>query len=340
MRLPSIGATELLILAGIAGLVMLILALLVAAVMRRPRTNAPRAWTWIVVLGSILIGLPLVLFILGISLVTPVSVKRSTAPTSQAAVVTVGPNAAPRLTATASGDGPPSAPTPGISPPNPVPVSDTASPSWSIVPDTWLEAVAIPTTVAALIVFIGAALVAFVLSRWPGPTVDTGNRTRYVLLALVLWIALSLFLVLDLGLGLAVSIYPRFVAAYAAFWALVGALMLYRRPVREQVLILALFAALLFSMRFIDWNSRKPFLRDLSSINEGMTPAQVEQIMAPYMTGGGRPLGSPTIQVDARGEILTGTLTYRHTDEGWGDSDWGVVAFVDGRVVRTHFLPH
>jgi len=36
---------------------------------------------------------------------------------------------------------------------------------------------------------------------------------------------------------------------------------------------------------------------------------------------------------------VTGTSTYRHTNEGWGNSDWGVVTFEDGRVVQTEFMP-
>jgi hypothetical protein len=334
MRSLSLGLAELIILAGIVGLPLLILAVVALAVVRTRRTEAPRPWKWFALLVSILIGLPLVLFVLGLSLVTPVRVRRSSVPTSQAVIVTAGPTT-DRLDDTPSGT-----PAPGMSPPNPTPVNDTGAASWSIVPDTWLEAIAIPSLIAAPIVFVGAALVAAVLSRWPGHAVaDRAVRSRYLLLALALWVGLSLFLTLDLGLNLAVSIYPGFVAAYAALWVLIGLLLLYRRPIREQALILTLFVALLFAVRFVNWNSRKPFLRDLQSIRAGMTSAQVEQIMGRYQKGGGRPLESPATRVDARGEILTGTLTYRHTDEAWGNSDWGVVTFEDGRVVHTDFSP-
>jgi hypothetical protein len=61
--------------------------------------------------------------------------------------------------------------------------------------------------------------------------------------------------------------------------------------------------------------------------------------MGRYMKGGGRPLESPDVEVDAQGEIVAGTVTYRHTDAGWGDSDWGVIVFEGGRVVQTKFLP-
>jgi hypothetical protein len=44
---------------------------------------------------------------------------------------------------------------------------------------------------------------------------------------------------------------------------------------------------LVLTIRTINWNSRKPFLRDLYRIKEGMTAAQVEQIMGNYTTGGG-----------------------------------------------------
>jgi hypothetical protein len=30
-------------------------------------------------------------------------------------------------------------------------------------------------------------------------------------------------------------------------------------------------------------------------------------------------------------------LCFTHTREGWGDSDWGLAYFVDGRLIRTQF---
>jgi hypothetical protein len=250
-------------------------------------------------------------------------------------IVTGGPTATPDGTTTSSD----AAPTRMV-PPNPAPTNDSGRGTWSIVPDTWLEMLAIPLIMAGLIVAIGAAIVAVVLTRWWGDgTDDPAARSRYLVLALALWVGLSLFLVLDLGFGLAVSVYPGFVAAYAAFWVLVGALLLYRRPTREKVITLLLFVVVLCSVRFVDWNSRKPFLRDFQRIREGMTRVEVERIMGRYTVGDGRPIGSPTAAVDAQGNILTGTVTYRHTDEGWGDSDWGVVTFESGRVVETQFMP-
>ena len=330
--IPSIGLAELIILAGIAGLAMLIVAAIAVAVVRRRKRDNTRPWKWIAIFGLILVVLPLLVVVLGVLLVTPLRVERSYISTPQAVVVPVEPTAA--LTGTPPAD---------MSPPNPTLVGDAAPSAWAIVPDSTLEALAFPPIIAGLVLLVGAGIVAVFLRRWPGgEEKDGGARSRYVFLALAFWVALSIFLTLDLGLGLAVSVYPRFVAIYAAFWVLVGALLLYRRPIREKVLILALFPVVVFSVRFIDWNSRKPFLRDFYRIKEGMTESQVDQIMSGYMKGyfGGPPpsLREYEPEFDEQGDIVTGWATYRHTDEGWGDSDWGVVTFENGRVVRTEFL--
>jgi hypothetical protein len=61
---------------------------------------------------------------------------------------------------------------------------------------------------------------------------------QYGLLALALWTGMSVFLIFDLA-G-AISVYLKFTAVYAAFWVLVGSLLLHGRPWREKLLILGL----------------------------------------------------------------------------------------------------
>lgn len=344
MRFPSIGLIELVILAGVAALVVLSVAAVAVVVLRRRKGDDTGPWKWIAIVGSILIVLPLLVVVLGVLLITPARVKRSPMPTSQAVIVAVEAAAAPELTLTTSDGTLAGTPPEGTPPSDPAPVGSAKPDFPSIVPDTWLEALVIPAIVAGLMVLLGATIVALILKRWSGDGEDDGlPQSRAVLLALAFWIALTLLLILDLGLGLAVSVYATFVAAYAAFWVLVGALLLARRPMREKVLILALFVVVVVSVRFIDWNSRKPFLRDFYRINEGMTESQVDRIMGGYMKGyyGGPPpfLREYEPQLDEQGKIITGWVTYRHTDEGWGDSDWGEVTFENGRVVETKFLP-
>jgi hypothetical protein len=195
----------------------------------------------------------------------------------------------------------------------------------------------------------GAAAVALIGTVWKKASLRSVGttqrargswaRARIALLVLLSWFALGAFLVLDLRY--AISLSYRFVALYAAFWVLVGALLLHDRPLPAKLVVLALLVIVLFSVRFVDWTSRKPFLKDFARIQEGMTPAQVDRIMEGYIKEtGGEPSGSENeIEYDERGEIVSGWVTYRHTDKSWGDSDLGVVTLRQGRVTETGFLP-
>jgi hypothetical protein len=161
---------------------------------------------------------------------------------------------------------------------------------------------------------------------------DERSTLRFGLFLLLLWMALSILFIFDLA-GSA-SLYPLFVAVYAGFWILVGALLLYDRPLREKILILVLFLILLVSLRFVNWNSRKPFLRDLYRIDVGMTYPQVERIMSGYERS-----FATDVPVDEQGQPVTGRVAYTHTDAAWGDSDVGLLTFENGRVAEIDFLP-
>jgi hypothetical protein len=88
-----------------------------------------------------------------------------------------------------------------------------------------------------------------------------------------------------------------------------------------------------------------------------MTVDQVENIMGRYITGTGWPVmpgaSSPTGQLidvasgitlatsnSPSGEILIrDSITYRHSNDGAFNSDWGVVRFSNGFVVAKEFMP-
>lgn len=108
----------------------------------------------------------------------------------------------------------------------------------------------------------------------------------------------------------------------------------------------------------VPWSSRKSFLQRLLTIRPGMTESQVRQIMAGYAEGTGWPAATwPSdgtagrLQAAGRDTAIrttTGThgnlaledsLVFRHSDDRRFNSDWGVVAFKDGRVIRVEFLP-
>ena len=373
--IPSIGLAELAILAGIVGLVAIIGVIVVAAIVKgrkkksdtlRPE-GARRSWIWIIIpILLVLIAIPLIVGVLGVLLVTPVRQSISVIGpgpeiTMQPAVVTA-PTATPPSAVTTSDVTPTHMLLPTLTPgetssdalePLPTSTANSKIAPLSLNPFSELTMFVVLPAIAGLVLLIGIVIVTAVLKRWQasdtqlkhsdinGVSGDKNAKTtrlRHLFLTFIFWIALSIFLVFDLGAS--VSVYFRFTAIYAGFWTLVGALFLYDRPMREKLLILSLFLIVIFSIRFVDWNSRKPFLKDLYSIQEGMTPAQVEQIMSDYRIGGGSPfLNGPETELNEQGEIVTGGITYLHTDEGWGNSDWGVVIFENGRVVRVEFLP-
>ena len=307
--------------------------------------KSPSPWKWIAILTLlILVALPLLAVVLGILWVAPVKVKRSYAvPTIQA------------FSAESTATPLPASTVPDVAPTDvPQPTSPSASSAGptllSIVPDTLLEAFAISSLVAGLTLLVGAIIVAAILRKWPPSATQLQSsdrnkagwvRVRVVLLALIFWIGLSVYLVFDISY--AVSLYPKFVAIYAAVLVLAGALLLYGRSRREKALILTLLLTVVVSVRFIDWNSRKLFLKHFFRIREGMTESQTDQIMSGYMKGyfGGPPpsLRDREVAYDEQGKIVTGWVTYRHTKEGWADSDWGEVTFESGHVVQTRFLP-
>lgn len=216
--------------------------------------------------------------------------------------------------------------------------------------------VAALSAVAGLVAYLLAVLVALVARRLrrralppgePDASQSDGHgwravlRSRTALVAFPLGFAVGLYLLLDLEWS--VSVYLRFAVVYAAFWATVLLLLLWGAPVRQKLTALALLAVALLIIGTINWNSRKPFLRDLYRVKEGMTVAQVDQIMGHYMTGGGVYPGSPGVRLDGKlaevGPGATGTISYRHTNEGWGNSDWGIVAFENGHVIDVSYCP-
>ena len=127
----------------------------------------------------------------------------------------------------------------------------------------------------------------------------------------------------------AISLYPRAIALFIILGLLAAVPFLYgRRRIVQIALPIALLCAML-AVQFVDWDSRKPFLRALHRVEPGMTVSEVDAIMAGY-------LRSPAQASSADGESVVG---YRHTTEGWGDSDIALIRFAGSRVTSREFLP-
>jgi hypothetical protein len=92
----------------------------------------------------------------------------------------------------------------------------------------------------------------------------------------------------------------------------------------------AILATLLIAVG--DWTPVKALRRRLADVRPGMTEADVRSVMSGFPFGTGWP--------DNQGEpvSLEGRLVFRSTAEP-GDSNWGVVTLVDGRVTSVEFSP-
>jgi len=164
------------------------------------------------------------------------------------------------------------------------------------------------------------------------PSAGTQNKFDTFIIGLLYLVALGAFLALDIALSL--SVYFRFTLLYTAVWVLLGALLFVFKPTRYILLIIAFFLVAILLLQFVDWDSRKPFLRDFYRIEPGMTVQQVDQILDGYLK-----YVSPASKLDEHGKILEGTVSYQHTTKGWGDADIGLITVANDRVVKAVFYP-
>ncbi len=137
----------------------------------------------------------------------------------------------------------------------------------------------------------------------------------------------------------AVSLDIRFNLVTLAFLLVVGAILLRNRSGQQRIWWALLAVLVLFTISRIDWNTRKPFLRDMNSIQIGMSTNDVEEIMSDYRQVDDWVSKSSSEGPFTENSSSLDTLVYRHTDLGWGDSDWGVVTLREGKVVKVHFSP-
>lgn len=173
-------------------------------------------------------------------------------------------------------------------------------------------------------------------------------------------------LVLAASIGFVLVAFIDIVFHPVAWWLFFLVIVLFafgllrRKPLKEQfarVAVFLLLASLAAALYFIPWPGRKVFLRDLYKIKVGMNEAEVRQIMANYIEGtgwpavyGGPPAGTGALTdlstgathvtgATSNGEMtIQGSLVFRPSNHP-GDSDWGIVAFRDGRVTDVSFSP-
>jgi len=169
--------------------------------------------------------------------------------------------------------------------------------------------------------------------------------------ALVLFALCEVVLAAPVAWWLYLSLAVMFVVAFV-----------HKAPIRHQPVRISALVSLLgivALLYLVDWNTRKPFLRDLARIHVGMTEGEVRQIMGHYIEGTGWPASpfdnatNPTgtltdlssgakysAAVSPSGElVIRDSLTFRHSNDGAFNSDWGIVSLSRGKVVKVEFSP-
>lgn len=142
-------------------------------------------------------------------------------------------------------------------------------------------------------------------------------------LSATLLLASGIFLYVWLDAATHSLFYPLNVTAmFAAFFVLPALVLLWHAPWRVKFALVSTFLLAILLVRNFEWNTRKEFLRDLAFVESGMTRMQVKNIMHAYFENQ---------TSDAN------TLAFRHTNEGWGNADIGLVTFANGRVVHVEF---
>ncbi len=114
------------------------------------------------------------------------------------------------------------------------------------------------------------------------------------------------------------------------------------RPLAQQrkaVVTLAAIGLSLVVIHLVPWPTRDSFFADLFKVRAGMTPADVETIMAHHQRGTGWPANPLDPSQKGSELVIQGTLVFRPASAGPGDSDWGIVYFERGRVTRVKFSP-
>jgi len=174
-------------------------------------------------------------------------------------------------------------------------------------------------------------------------------------LIVIAWIALALFAMCELGLA-----YPVAWWLYLSVGVVFAAALVRPMAVRSQLGRLGVLVGVLSviaALYFVDWTTRKVFLRDLARVRVGMTEAEVRRIMDRYMEGTGWP-AIPGSSSNAPGTLIAGSdsqystepspsgemvirdsLVFRHSNDGAFNSDWGIISLSSGRVVRVEFSP-
>jgi len=158
------------------------------------------------------------------------------------------------------------------------------------------------------------------------------NGGAITIATFILLATVAIYLLLDLAA--AVSLNPIISGGFALTVLALSLWILDSLPMKQRLALAGVLVSAVFAVRFVDWDGRKPFLRDFNQVQLGMTADQVDEVMAGYIKS-----TSPFVNTSIQGEIQTGSVSYQHTTEGSGDADIAQVTFAGVRVVASTFYP-
>jgi len=150
--------------------------------------------------------------------------------------------------------------------------------------------------------------------------------------ALLLGLILALYLIFDYLV--AISLNPIITIAIGSIATISGLIIFRLMPMPRRIVLAGLIITGVAAISFINWNSRKPFLRAFNQVEIGMSADEVDETMADFTR-----LISPEAVTTEEGIVDYGIISYRHTTESWGDSDIGQVTFSEGKVINQIFYP-
>jgi hypothetical protein len=128
-----------------------------------------------------------------------------------------------------------------------------------------------------------------------------------------------------------VSVVPFSTCASGIAFAAAGFLLLRYLQPALQMSVLAAGLIFILSVRFVDWNSRKPFLRDLYKVRLGMSVPDVQSIMGGYLT-------TASTEEPEFNKLEDELIVYRPSNEAAYNADLGEITVRSGRVVAVRYL--
>lgn len=156
---------------------------------------------------------------------------------------------------------------------------------------------------------------------------NLGILLFFLVLCIPVWIAIEAFF--------PVSVIPLVAPICAAVGAAIAYAILRKRVTSTNALTtMAILAAAILTMKYLDWNPRKPLVRDMYRITTGMSVSEVESIMSSYKDVPGGMGADQSENKESANEFGDGEVLVYMTPDS---ADMVTVRMREGRVEEIAF---